>query len=79
MDKEIKQLDGSLRTVSTVEEGVATQQSTRDGDEALKFLQRSEQGDELSQVNETKLVRKIDFHIVPLMFAAYFLQYLDKS
>ena len=31
-----------------------------------------------SAINETALVRKIDWHIVPIMFAAYFLQFLDK-
>jgi hypothetical protein len=30
-------------------------------------------------VDEKALVRKIDWMIVPIMFACYFLQYLDKS
>ena len=30
------------------------------------------------EVNETALVRKIDWHIVPILFVAYFLQFLDK-
>lgn len=30
------------------------------------------------EVNEAALVRKIDWHIVPILFAAYFLQFLDK-
>jgi hypothetical protein len=31
-----------------------------------------------TEVNEVALVRKIDWHIVPILFAAYFLQFLDK-
>ena len=53
--------------------------SIKDGDEALKFLRREEMGDEIAQVDEKKLVRKIDFMIVPLMWSCYFLQYLDKT
>jgi hypothetical protein len=29
-------------------------------------------------VNEVKLVRKIDWSIIPILMAAYFLQFLDK-
>lgn len=31
-----------------------------------------------SQVNEASLVRKIDWRIIPTLFLAYFLQFLDK-
>lgn len=31
-----------------------------------------------TQVNEASLVRKIDWRIVPTLFLAYFLQFLDK-
>lgn len=46
-------------------------------DAALDFLQS---GDSVSfsEVEEKALVRKIDWMIVPLMWAVYFLQYLDK-
>ncbi|CAL5870096.1 uncharacterized protein PFLUO_LOCUS4330 [Penicillium psychrofluorescens] len=46
-------------------------------DAALDFL-RTEDTALLSEVDEKKLVRKIDWMIMPLMWAAYNLQYLDK-
>lgn len=51
--------------------------STGNADAALDFL-RSEDLAEISEVNEKALVRKIDWMIMPLMWAAYNLQYLDK-
>jgi hypothetical protein len=63
----------------SVDEEVAQKSQYCDADEALKFLQYNETGDELSIVDEKALVKKIDWMIVPLMFACYFLQYMDKS
>ncbi|ABN67524.2 putative allantoate permease [Scheffersomyces stipitis CBS 6054] len=34
---------------------------------------------ELSQQDSAKVVRKVDFHILPLLCGIYFLQFLDKS
>lgn len=51
----------------------------RDGDAALSFLQGEAVPGEAETINDRKLVRKIDWMIVPLMFLCYFLQYLDKS
>ena len=51
--------------------------STGKADAALDFL-RSEDLAEISEVNEKALVRKIDWMIMPLMWAAYNQQYLDK-
>ncbi|KAJ5748599.1 uncharacterized protein N7511_010295 [Penicillium nucicola] len=51
--------------------------STGKADAALDFL-RSEDVADLSEVDEKALVRKIDWMIMPLMWAAYNLQYLDK-
>ncbi|KAF2090099.1 allantoin permease [Saccharata proteae CBS 121410] len=48
------------------------------GDEALDFLRREAVG-ELTEIDENKLVRKIDWMIVPLMWCCYCLQYLDKT
>jgi hypothetical protein len=48
-------------------------------DKALEFLKYNETGDERHVVDEKKLVKRIDWMIVPIMFACYFLQYLDKS
>jgi hypothetical protein len=49
-----------------------------DGDAALAFLRREEIV-EFTPEQERKLVRKIDWMIVPLMWSCYFLQYLDKT
>jgi hypothetical protein len=32
----------------------------------------------LVQINESKLIRKIDLSILPILFCAYFLQFMDK-
>ena len=46
-------------------------------DAALEFL-RDEETIGAEEVDEKTLVRKIDWMIMPLMWAAYNLQYLDK-
>jgi hypothetical protein len=46
-------------------------------DAALEFL-RDEDTAVATEVHEKTLVRKIDWMIMPLMWAAYNLQYLDK-
>ncbi|KAK5800686.1 hypothetical protein VI817_002898 [Penicillium citrinum] len=46
-------------------------------DAALEFLRDEETFDAI-EVDEKTLVRKIDWMIMPLMWAAYNLQYLDK-
>jgi len=46
-------------------------------DAALEFL-HDEDTAVATEVNEKALVRKIDWMIMPLMWAAYNLQYLDK-
>ena len=51
----------------------------RDGDKALTFLRTEAGVGEGEDVDEKRLVRKIDWMIVPLMFCCYLLQYLDKS
>ncbi|KAK3708023.1 hypothetical protein LTR37_011716 [Vermiconidia calcicola] len=51
----------------------------RDGDKALEFLRTEADVGEGENIDEKRLVRKIDRQIVPLMFCCYFLQYLDKS
>lgn len=60
-------------------ENAASNDGIKDGDEALDFLRNKSVGDELQYVDEKKLLRKIDFMVMPLMFFCYFLQYLDKS
>lgn len=49
-------------------------------DEALKFLAREQQAGVVLSITETRALRwRIDLHIVPLLMAIYFLQYLDKT
>lgn len=38
-------------------------------------------GDELNATEDEikRVVRKIDYHVVPILFVLYFLQYLDKN
>ena len=50
-----------------------------DGDKALEFLRSEAEVGEGQAISEKRLVRKIDWQIVPLMFGCYLLQYLDKS
>lgn len=51
--------------------------ATGKADAALEFL-RTEDVAVITEVDEKALVRKIDWMIMPLMWAAYNLQYLDK-
>ena len=55
--------------------------SDHGADAALSFLRQQFEDDENGIVNiqEKKLVWKIDFMIMPLMWCCYFLQYLDKT
>lgn len=52
-----------------------------DADAALEFLKHEGEGGvvSFSEEDEKRLVRKIDWRIVPLMWSCYFLQYLDKT
>jgi hypothetical protein len=50
-----------------------------DGDEALRFLKTQHDVGEMTVEEERKLVRRIDWMIMPLMWSCYCLQYLDKT
>ncbi|KAI6279110.1 hypothetical protein MCOR27_004521 [Pyricularia oryzae] len=52
--------------------------SVSDGDAALQFLNNGT-ATVMTEADEKRLLRKIDRTIMPLMFACYFLQYLDKT
>lgn len=52
---------------------------SKDGDEALRFLKNQHAVGEMTAEEERKLVRKIDWMIMPLMWSCYCLQYLDKT
>ncbi|KAL9080602.1 MAG: hypothetical protein Q9157_000657 [Trypethelium eluteriae] len=52
---------------------------TQDTDQAYEFLIKTHVSSETaSHVNLDVLRRKIDWHIVPIMFCCYFIQFLDK-
>jgi hypothetical protein len=51
----------------------------RDVDAALGFLRAHASTTEVANINEKKLMRKVDWMIMPLMFACYYLQYTDKT
>ncbi|KAL3420336.1 allantoate permease [Phlyctema vagabunda] len=53
--------------------------TTAGADEALGFLRREDEHGSLTEIDEKKLLRKIDWMVMPLMFACYILQYLDKT
>lgn len=67
------------RHMSDVDELGPEKGAYKNADKALEFLKYNETGDEHAVVDEKKLVKRIDWMIVPIMFACYFLQYLDKS
>lgn len=51
----------------------------RDVDAALKFLRSNAAVGESVEIDEKKLMRKVDWMMMPLMFACYYLQYTDKT
>lgn len=64
-----------------VDEKVLDKSAYKNADKALEFLRINEDGEEgtVVTIDEKALVKRIDWMIVPIMFACYFLQYLDKS
>ncbi|EUC35705.1 hypothetical protein COCCADRAFT_3117 [Bipolaris zeicola 26-R-13] len=54
-------------------------ETTKNGDSALEFLRTAHDVGELTPEEERKLLRKIDWMIMPLMWCCYCLQYLDKT
>ena len=63
-----------------LEDGGPTKRiSTRDVDAALKFLDNEGTRKVMTESDEKRLVRKIDWRIMPLLTCCYFLQYLDKT
>lgn len=68
-----------IRDIRHSEEHAPEKGAYKDADKALEFLKYNETGEEQGIVDERALVKRIDWMIVPIMFACYFLQYLDKS
>lgn len=58
-----------------------TSQQGRDLDQAFWFVQRSSIGNDAYSTSASDLKalrRKIDWHIVPIMFCCYTMQFIDK-
>lgn len=53
--------------------------AAKDVDEALQFLHANAATAHLTDIDEKRLMRKVDWMIMPLMFAVYYLQYTDKT
>lgn len=53
--------------------------ANEDLDVAFKYIKNASDGDvDSSSVNLAALRRKVDWHIVPVMFLCYTMQFLDK-
>ena len=53
---------------------------TGDVDEALLFLKQEPAiAGEVTTIDDKKLLRKIDWLLMPLTFSVYYLQYTDKT
>ena len=53
--------------------------SYEDADVALEFLREHASSGEVDDIDDKKLMRKVDWMIMPLMFGCYYLQYTDKT
>ena len=48
-------------------------------DDALRFLKAERLEGDLSDIDEKKFVRKLDWFIMPMLFSVYYLQFTDKT
>lgn len=71
--------DAKVYQASTTAEANNEKVDIKDGDKALEFLRTEAEVGEGEDIDEKRLVRKIDWMIVPLMFCCYLMQYLDKT
>jgi hypothetical protein len=55
-----------------------TSKSSKDLDETYEFYKQQDAQD-VDPNEERRVLRKIDWHILPLLMGTYMLQYLDKS
>lgn len=75
-DKE-KALHATPEELPEVEIGEV--KDVKNADAALDFLRHEGEGVEMTAEDEKRLVRKIDWMIMPLMWCCYVAQYLDKT
>ena len=75
-DADIEATPERIRSFDVGDEKIV---ASEDVDEALKFLRENTTGDEVDTVDDKKLMRKVDWMMMPLMFGCYYLQYTDKT
>lgn len=81
MNRESKHSDSLATPTSDVEVGsiAVVEEPLKNGDEALRFLKNQHDVGSMTAEDEKRLLRKIDWMIMPLMWGCYCLQYLDKT
>ena len=62
-----------------IDVGASESVKVGDVDDALKFLKGGGVEGNLNAIDEKKLLKKIDWTIMPLLFLTYYLQYTDKN
>ena len=75
-DIETHQAATTVDSVETVNEKFV---DYKDVDAALAFLRDNATTGHAVDIDEKKLMRKVDWMIMPLMFSCYYLQYSDKT
>jgi MFS transporter, ACS family, allantoate permease len=89
MSSDLEKRHNSVATQGSLDEALESLDiSTKDADEAFAYLRDHPNADLVRQealailadpVATKRLLRKIDFTIIPCMFGVYFLQFLDKT
>lgn len=79
MESKGKDIEASAPAQEEPDTEIGIVKDVRNADAALEFLRRQGEAREMTAEDEKRLVRKIDFMIMPLMFGCYCLQYLDKT
>jgi len=77
MGNDIEVQPTTISRAASVDEKILA--SSKDVDEALQFLHSNAATAQLTDIDEKKLMRKVDWMMMPLMFAVYYLQYTDKT
>jgi hypothetical protein len=76
MANDIEVQTSTIARTESVDEKVI---ASKDVDEALQFLHANAATAHLTEIDEKRLMRKVDWMIMPLMFSVYYLQYTDKT
>ncbi|KAJ9602289.1 hypothetical protein H2200_013144 [Cladophialophora chaetospira] len=78
MSKDVETIAQATSPVEVPIPEVSEKLAVREVDGALAFL-RNEADASIIELDEKKLLRKIDYRILPILFGVYVLQYIDKS